>query len=172
MAKDRINLERLAKMLGLPAEIDVYDDNADYIAEAGSVAYKEAMKEGASGDKIEEAQEKAEEAAQTEVFQNWHRGVTSAAEELLSAHHLELEPVRRGEAYPFEFEIVSEHGKTWRDAARAIATTIEGVGLVSVAPEELRAPKEFVLSRLGWISQYPVVYGTSSAERIYERSWR
>lgn len=169
---DKIDLARIVKMFDLPDEEAIWESNWEYLAEARSIARKEAD-EDATEEEIEKAENEAENAAQEEIWGNYHNAVTSAADQLFEVHDLELVPVRKGERYPFEFRIQPVSGKTWKDAARKLAATINGVGLTYEDPSEYgRAPRQYVLSRLGWVSSYPEVYGSSSASSIYERSWR
>lgn len=171
-AKDVIDVDRLVRMLDLPAWDDVNETNVDYIGGARVAVYDEAIKEGLSEEEAEDRSLKAEQEAGDEVYRNWHGAVTSAADELFGHHHLELVPVRKAERTPFEYTVEPVAGKTWADAARELATTINGVGMVSVSAEEYaRSPRRFVLEHLGSIAYYPDVYGTASASRIYERSW-
>lgn len=169
---DKIDLDRIAKMFDLPEWDGVLESNVDFVFENARVAEEQADKE-ATEKELKKIREEAEIEAQDEVYSNWHGAVTSAADELFGFHHLQLIPVKKGERYPFEYRIEPASGKTWSDAAKQLSTTINGVGLTYEDPSEYgKTPKKYVLSRLGWISRYPEVYGTSSADRIYERSWR
>lgn len=105
----------------------------------------------------------------------------AAANEIFEAHHLELVPVKKGERTPFEYRIKPVEGKTWEDAAYAIRETIHGVGIFDIPVErgdfgkiefEGEPARQWVLTRKHHMAYYPEVYGTASAERIYERSWR
>lgn len=171
---DRIDVDQFAKMFKLPSWESVQEQNVDYISESSGYARREGRQEDMSEEEIEAASQKAEEEASEEVYRNWHGAVTSAADELFGHHKLVLVPLRKKKTpYPFEFRIEPAHGATWGDAAKALAATIDGVGLTYEDPNEYaRAPKNYVLSRLGWIGAYPEVYGTSNPSRIYERSWR
>jgi hypothetical protein len=72
-----------------------------------------------------------------------------------------------------DYFISPAHGKTWHDVARQIAITINGVGSVEVSAEEYaRSPRKWVLEHLGAMKYQPDVYGTASATRIYEQSFR
>lgn len=171
-ATDKVDLDRLARMFKLPEWDSVLEANIDYVDENVRTAEREAD-EDATEAELEKIREEAEIEAQDEVYSQYHGAVMSAAEQLFGEHHLELVPVKKGERYPFEFRIEPVSGKTWKDAAKQLATTINGVGLTYEDPSEYgRAPRQYVLSRLSWVSSYPEVYGSSSASRIYERSWR
>jgi len=169
---DRIDVDRIAKMFGLPDYDKVQESNIEYLSQAYEPALREAKEEGLSDTKAEERAQKAEEAAQDELYRTWHSAVMAAADRIFEAHALYLMPARAGERTPYEYVIRPDQGKTWDDAARKIAATIEGVGMFEIPVEDLRAAKKFVLSHLGHMSSYPEVYGTSSASRIYESSWR
>ena len=169
---DKIDLDRLAAMFKLPDWDGVLEANTDYVWENEKTAVRQA-EEGTSEKEIEKIREEAQIEAQDEVYSNYHGAVMRAAEEIFGEHHLDLVPVRKGERYPFEYRIEPSSGKTWKDAARQLATTINGVGLTYEDPSEYtKAPKQYVLSRLGWVRSFPEVYGTPSAARIYESSWR
>lgn len=169
---DKIDLDRLAVMFKLPEWDSVLEANTDFIWENVKAAEGQA-EEGTSEEELEKIRQEADSEAQDEVYHQYHGAVTKAAEEIFSAHHLELVPVRKGERYPFEYRIEPSSGKTWKDAARQLAETINGVGLTYEDPSEYnKAPRQYVLSRLGWLRSYPEVYGTPSAARIYEYSWR
>ena len=159
--------DQLAKMFGLPDWDRVLELNIDYVDQARSDVRAQELADGASEDEAEDVAENAEREAGDEVYRNWSQAVLAAAEELFGAHHLQLVQVgKRGGLY----RVADIDG--WPRAARAIARTIDGVGLVSVAPSDLRAPRRFVMGHLGAVRHYPEVYGTASAKRIYERAWR
>jgi hypothetical protein len=173
-ATDKIDLDRIATMFKLPHVDDVLENNVEYISEAGAAGRREAERdEDATEADIEKAGEEAEQAAQDEIFGNYHNAATHVADELFGVHHLELIPLGKKQRYPFEFRIQPVSGKTWKDAARQLAETINGVGLTSEDPSEYaKAPKSYVLSRLGWIRSHPEVYGGPSPARMFEHSWR
>lgn len=170
---DRIDIYQLAGMFKLPNWNDIEENNFEYVHGAGHSAAMQAKEGGETEKQIEKTRNKAEEDAHEEIYRNYHASVMSAADELFGLHHLELVPIRKNDRYPFEYRIEPASGKTWSDAAKQLATTINGVGLTYEDPSEYgKTPKKYVLSRIGWVSQYPEVYGTASAKRIYERSWR
>lgn len=178
--KDAIKLTiyELQKKLELPEYDDLYERNVDYISEAGSgwaaekreeLAEDEDISEEAREEEIEMAQQKGEQEAEKELFSNWYGAVEHAAEEIWGFHGLDIRTGHAGTA----FIVTPKVGKTWHDVARQIAITINGVGMVEVSAEEYaRSPRKWVLEHLGAMKYQPDVYGTASATRIYENSFR
>lgn len=177
----KIDLNRVAKLLDLTPYDDLRENNIDYLGDAQMAGREEALKDGATEADAEQAGYKAEEAAEAELYHNWHGAIERAAEELFGAHHLYLMPRRKGERYPFEYylrPIRNATKKTWEDAAEAIRRTISGVGTFEFAnlQEFLSSgpwtARQAVEKHLHWIAYYPDVYGTASAQRIFEASFR
>jgi hypothetical protein len=170
------NIDQLAKLFGLPDWDEVDERNVDYRFEAGSYAEREAREDGATEEEAEEAGLKAEQEAQDEVYRNWHSGVEAAAEDLFNAHGLAL--IGRGKAEPWYYEYKIAPERSWKDAAGKIMDTINGVGyfyfnsLREFLDSGPYTARQAVLEHLGYISDYPEVYGSSSARSIYERAWR
>jgi hypothetical protein len=175
------NIDELAAMFDLPEWEDIQERNWEYGADAGHYAYQQAIEDGDDEDEAEEAREKAEHEAGTEIYRQWYNGVTSAAEQLFEEHRLELVPYGKqgSKDYPYEFKVVPESkGQAgWRKAAEAIMETVNGVGyftfndlddFLSTGPY---TPRQAVLSHLAYISDYPEVYGRQSAQRIYDGAW-
>lgn len=167
------NLDQLVQLLKLPPFSELEESNLDYIGEVGISAYAEAKKEGYTEKKAEAVREKAEQAAGDELYKNWYRAVEVAVDTLFGYHLLAVVPssVKSREPH-YEFEIVPSKGRSWEDAARKIVNTIDGVGLVSVSPDDLDPARKFVAGHLAWIRSYPEVYGTKSARRLYEDAWK
>lgn len=174
---DKINIDQLAKMLGLP--------DWDKVDEMNQQHYWEMTRGGEYED--EDAQMKAEEEARDEVYGQWYDAVEHAASRLFEEHGLELQPAgkwhpatrhkTRAEARPHELKIVPS--VSWDDAAEKIRRTIDGVGAVHVGGSlrefldiEGSTPRQAVLSHLGAIKHYPEVYNSASAGQLYERHWR
>ena len=167
----KATIEYLAKMFGLPAWDDVEEMNVEYFAEA----YRYGMQSGVEDDGL-----KAEQEAQDEIYRQWHTAVEYAATRLFEMHGLTLQPVaaRRGPktSTPYEYRVVP--AKSWADAATKLIETINGVGYFEFGSlkEFLESgpytAREAVLSHLGWIKDYPRVYGSDSARSLYEHSWR
>jgi len=163
---DKINVDHLAKMFGLP--------DWDKIDELNQQHYWE-MAHGA-GD--EEAQMAAESTAQDEVYGKWYDAVVHAASTLFDEHGLELQPTgKQGtEDRRYDFKIVPS--ASWNAAADKIRTTLNGVGtfhfddlkdFLSSGPYTAR---QAVLSHLGTIRSYPEVYGSRDARQLYDQHWR
>ena len=171
---DKITIEDLAKMLGLPDWDRIDEMNQQYYFEASQ------------GAPDEEAQLEAEREAQTEVFNTWYDAVENTATKLFGEHGLELQPSgkwhpstrtkTRAEARPFTMKIVPS--VSWEDAANRIRRTINGVGhfhfdsLREFLDSGPYTARQAVLSHLGYIKRYPDVYGSTSAQRMYESAWR
>lgn len=171
------NVDELAKMLKLPPWEQIDEHNVDYICENGEVAYREALKHGKSEEEAEDERMKGQEAASDERYAKWYNGVTEAAEYLLRKHGLTLVPRHKNERRPYEYHIRAYNG--WRLAAVKIVETINGVGMFEFGlPEELvrtgpyATMRQAVLQHVHWIKDYPAVYGTISADQVYEQSWR
>jgi hypothetical protein len=171
-ASDKIDLNKIAKIFGLPAQEEIDELNWEGVADAGHYAEEEAEKEGLSAKKVEKAREEAEMEAQDEIYHQYHNALTSVADQIFEAHGLRLVPVRQGERYPFEYRVQPDGGG-WAAAAQKIVNTISGVGMFGIPREDyVRSPRTFVLSHLHHVRDYPEVYGTASAKRIYEGAWR
>jgi hypothetical protein len=176
---DKVDVNELAKMFDLPDYDKIDEQNVDYVWENGDYAYKEALGGGASEDEAEEARQKAEGEAQTEIYNKWHSGVIDAAEALFGEHGLTLVPIKpkhRG-SLPYTYKVVPT--TSWNDALKQIIETINGVGYFHFSN-----PKEFldsgpyasarigVLTHLHHIKDQPAVYGGTSAQSIFDRAWR
>lgn len=161
---DKITIEALAKMFGLP--------DWDRIDELNQEFYWEQAR-GAEG---EDAAMEAERAAQDEVFAQWYDAVEHVADKLFAEHGLELVPVRKKDRRSFELRVVPIH--SWKDAADKIRETVNGAGpfyfhslreFLNAGPYTAR---QAVLSHLGWIKHYPAVYGGLGPHQMYENAWR
>lgn len=163
---DKINIDQLAKMFGLP--------DWDKIDEMNQQHYWEM----ARGAEDEDAQIAAESAAQDEVYGQWYDAVESVGSQLFGEHGLDLQPTgKQGTATRrYEFKIVPQ--KSWNDAADKLRETINGVGyfhfntLKEFLDSGPYTARSAVLSHLNHIKSYPAVYGSGSAHDMYERAWR
>lgn len=163
---DKINIDQLAKLFDLP--------DWDRIDELNQQHYWE-MSQGSTD---EEAQLDAERAAQDEVYGQWYDAVESVATKLFDKHGLELQPTgKQGtETRRYEFKIVPS--SSWNDAANKIRETINGVGdfhfndLKEFLHTQASTARQAALSHLGYIRQYPAVYGGSGARQLYDQAWR
>lgn len=165
----KISIEQLAKMFGLPDWDRIDEMNQDYYWQQAHGA----------GD--EEAQLTAEQEAQGEVWAKWYDAVESAASKLFEEHGLELHGIVKGrdkgrDRRPYEFKIVPT--TSWNDAADKIRETVNGYGafhfnnLREFLDSGPYTARQAVLEHLHWIKQYPAVYGSTSAQQMYERAWR
>lgn len=165
---DTLTVDRLADMFDLPEWDRIEELNVEYVGEAGYAARREAEAEGEDDElKLERIAEEAENAERGELYDRWAGAVVGAAEAIFGRHHLSLKLAR-----PLSYDYAIVPRRTWLDAARAIAATINGVGLVHVPREDYsRAPQKFVLSHLGAVRHQPEVYGDTSAKRLFEMSF-
>lgn len=157
----KINLDQIAKMFGLPEWDDVDERNQHYYYEAARGA---------------EDEEAAETEARDELFRKWHDAVERVAEDLFGEHGLELDPLGKDKRLAYEYKIIPK--VNWNEAANKIRETLNGVGYFHFndLKEFLRSgpytAQQAVLSHLGTIADYPAVYGSSSARRIYDAAMR
>lgn len=182
--KTTINIDQLARMFDLPSIDDLTESNQDYIWQCGSEEAKSAELELARYEpdldptvveqRVEDSRYKAEQEASDEIFNKWHTGVMSAANELFDPHGLGLTP--KGDS-PYPWEFIVEPFKSWRDAAEHLRQTVNGYGMfVFDSLKEFLdsgpyTPKEAVLGHLHWIRHYPEVYGSDSAQRMFDRGF-
>ncbi len=138
------------------------------------------------GAEDEDEQLKAEEEARDEVYGQWYDAVEHAASKLFEEHGLELQPAgkwhpstyakTKAERRPYDLKIVPS--TSWNDAANKIRETVNGVGtfhfnnLKEFLDSGPYSARQAVLSHLGWIRDYPAVYGSSSAHQMYDHHWR
>lgn len=155
-ASDKINIDQLAALLGLPSW--------DRIDELNQQTYWEMA--GQHDD--EEAQMDAERAAQDEIYNQWYDAVERTADTLFGEHGLEIQPTgKQGTATRrYDFKIVPT--TSWDDAARKMRETISGVG----DEPSTGTSRQTVLAHLGYIKRYPHVYGGLGAHQMYEQHWR
>lgn len=189
--KDTFTVDELAEFFGLPSQSDVDENNWEYVADAGRAAEEETRSEHAryadEGDvldesEVEKAREKWEQEAQAEIYGKWHGAVTGAAAELFGNIQLALEPVGKEikigrSRYHYKYKVVP--ATSWEASAEAVRVVIDGIGYAHVGYDlqeflELGpwTPRQAVLEHLRTASMgYPEVYGSSSAQRIYENAW-
>lgn len=173
---DRMGVDGIALMFGLPQWSDFEERNQNNIWDQGNHAYRSALEDGKREATAEKAREKAEREAQDDYFSAWHDGVMGFADKAFESHGLELVPVpgRRKSARPYYYKV--EPQKSWRDAAEQIIETINGVGMFyfgSVADLRRSGPyksdREAVLEHIHHIPSAAEVYGSPSAERTFDR---
>lgn len=163
---DKTNIDQLAKMFGLP--------DWDKIDEMNQQHYWEMTR----GIEDEDERMKAEYEAQNEVYGQWYDAVEYAASKLFEEHGLELQPTgKQGtDKRRYDFKIVPS--TSWNDAADKLRETVNGVGtfhfnnLKEFLDSGPYTARQAVLSHLGWIRDYPAVYGSFSAHQLYDRHSR
>jgi hypothetical protein len=166
---DKITIDQLAKLLGLPDWESVDEQNQHHYWE---------MSRGAEG---EDAQIEAEQKAQEEVYRRWYDAVEHVAEKLFGEHGLEFLAMKHtrkvNQNYrPHVLKIIPY--KSWDDAADKLRETINGVGdlhfssLNEFVKAEASTARQAVLSHLGYIKRHPAVYGGLGANQMYEHAWR
>lgn len=165
---DKLSIEQLAKMFGLPEWDRIDEMNQQYYWES------------ARGAETEEAQMEAEQAAQTEVYNRWYDAVESTAEKLFEKHGLGLLAMKHTRKVhanyrPYLLKVIPT--RSWSDAADHIRETINGVGyfhfysLNEFLNSGPYTPRQAVLAHLDYVARYPDVYGTTSAQSLYQHAW-
>jgi hypothetical protein len=163
---DKINIDQIAKLLGLPDWDRIDDLNQSHYWE---------MSQGVAD---EEEQLDAERAAQDDVYNQWYDAVEHTADNLFGEHGLEIKPTgKQGtEKRRYDFKIVPQN--SWNDAADKIRETINGVGdfhfdnLTEFLRSGPYTARQAVLSHLGYIKRYPAVFGGLGPNQMYEQAWR
>ena len=160
---DKINIDALAKLFGLPDWDRIDEMNQEYYHQFANDRESDPYEGGA-----------AEEKAQEEVFGKWYDAVESVADNLFAEHGLTLEPVRKKDRRSYELRVVPKY--SWKDAADKLRETVNGVGDFHF--NNLRefldggTARQAVLAHLSWIKHYPAVYGGRGAHQMYEAAWR
>jgi hypothetical protein len=166
----KLTIEDLAKLLGL-TEWEMLDElNIDCFGEGLDWS-----------EEHEEESLKIEAERRDEMYRSWHDAVEAVAERLFGEHGLELVPVKfkrkvPPNTRPWEYRVVPK--TTWEDAAEQIRQTVNGAG-----PFYFSSLKEFLdsgpytyrqaaLTHIGWIKDYPAVYGDRSAQMQYDSLMR
>jgi hypothetical protein len=183
---DKLNIDELAAMFKLPTWDAIESLNEDYMWQAGheavkamNIDYTACPYNPKAAVETDEIRHKAENEAQDELFGSWYDAVIYAVAKLFEAHHLKLEPVKHKgtpNKYPHEYRV--KPIETWEKACEQIVDTVCGVGYFHFdsIPEFLESGpytmREAVLSHLGWIKNYPEVYGATTAQRYYDSAWR
>lgn len=167
------NIDEIAALLKLPKYEEVHENNLDYISET---AKYQVGGEVDWTNLSEEFMEAEAEIENEEIFKPWHRGVMAAADDLFERHGLVLSPHGRvpPKALPFEYKVTPVD--SWLTAASAIMATITGYGMFDYPSVQdfidsgPYTPKAAVLSHLGWVKEYPGIYGSASAQTLFERA--
>ena len=119
------------------------------------------------------------EEEEQEAYKNYKNALESVGERLFGEHGLTLVEIRGGrgkKSYTRGWKVVPT--ESWSKAAASIVNTINGVGQF-----EFNSLREFlesgpyterqaVLSHLGWIRDWPRVYGSGTAESMLDRAMR
>jgi len=175
---DKISIEELAKLFDLTAWDKIEEMNEHYLSQIQSQAESQAA---ANDEDPEDASNAAFEEAQTDLFNNWYDAVESASSKLFEEHGLELLAMRNTRKVnknyrPFYLKIIPT--RSWTDAANRLRETINGVGdfhfssLRDFLDSGPYTARQAVLAHLGYIRRYPDVYGTPSAQRLYQFAWK
>ena len=157
--KDIINIDELARLLGLPSYEQIEELNRSYIDERRA------------GIEDEDEDARAEAEAQQELYNKWRNAVEFVGDALFGQHLLELTPKKNG----YEYKIVP--AKDWRDAANKIRMTINGVGFFQFDTVQdfldsgPYTAREAVLTHLNNIKDYPAVYGSTRPARMFEQAF-
>lgn len=174
---DKINIDELAKLFGMPDYERIEELNEAFLAEARQAGYESAKQD--DDPDAEEVGLEAEQEAQTELYNKWYDAVESAAESLFGQHGLELYPAKKPKIGTRSYDLKIVPVISWRNAAEKIRATAEGVGYAYVGndvDEFLNlgpwTARQAVLEHIGVIKHYPEVYGASSARSLYERAFR
>ena len=166
---DKITIDQLAKLLGLPDWDSVDERNQHHYFETSR------------GAEDEDAQIEAEQKAQEEVYRQWYDAVERVAEKLFGEHDLEFLAMKHTRKVhqdyrPHVLKIIPS--KSWDDAADKLRETINGVGdLHSGSLREFLdsgpyTARQAVLAHLGYIKRYPAVYGGLGPNQMYDQAWR
>ncbi len=193
-ASDRIDIDRICKLLGVWTFEKWDDANVDSFYPPRESVEDELRRQGVHGggddeepteDQIDALAMAWETAERDEAWGKYRNAVMSVADEVFGEHGLTLVPVppkgKRArkdweERYAFDFRI--EPVTSWSDAASKLLTTINGMGpfwwpnlrnFLSSGPYTAR---EAVLQHLGWIPDWYRVYGNGTASSAVDRSLR
>lgn len=161
--------DRLCQIFKLPTSEEYMDeiDKWDFFYQAEGVSEEEALA--------------AEQEQRDEAYKRYEDAALWVFEDAFERHHLRLVPITKihgGREYVAGYRIRPKEGKTWKDAAGALCTTINGVGYFyfgSVSELCRSGPwtvYETVLHHLGWIPDVYEVYEGSKAKGVWERRMR
>lgn len=175
---DKINIDELAKLFDLTEWDKIEEMNDHYLHEIQSQAEQQAE---ANDEDPEDAGTAAFQEAQTDLFNNWYDAIEYVAGGLFKEHGLELLAMRHTRKVnknyrPYELKIVPQ--RSWTDAANRLRETINGVGdfhfhsLRDFLDSGPYTARQAVLAHLSYVRRYPDVYGTPSAQRLYEYAWK
>lgn len=163
-----VNADELAAIVGASTWDQTLGQNYDWVYDTAWHSLEPEERE--DDERVMAAQEQVE----SELFDQYNGALQAAAERALADHGMLLVP--RSGPRSWDFDVVPE--KNWRDVARKVLETINGVGYFSFSSLQdfldsgPYTPREAVAEHLHYIKRYPEVYGTTSYRRIFERSWR
>jgi len=178
---DCFTIDEIAKFLGVTTPSDFFEQviQTGQIETYGQVfreAYDQAIETGLDEDEATATAEEAAQEAEGEVIGEYERAyiraVEGAAEKYFGYHELELVEKTKGplaKHFGTLYKVVPIND--WKQSARAIEATVEGVGY-GANFNEYRSPKQAVLHNLDEMKHYGAVYGYSSPERLIEISMR
>jgi hypothetical protein len=163
---DKINIDQLAKLFDLPDWENIDELNQHHYWEASQ------------GIDDEDERLEAERAEQENVYNQWYDAVESATSKLFEQHGLELKPTGKQGTAKRRYDFKITPSSSWSDAANKIRETINGVGMLHA--DNLRefldsgpyTARQAVLANLGYIRQYPDVYGSLGVRQLYDQAWR
>ena len=165
---DRITIDQLAEMFGLPEWDDVRELNADNLTDGIDWSDEDAALE-------------AELAAANEIYARWYDAVRKVADVLFKAHGLELvDTVKVTKDFHrcVDLRVRPKATSDWKTAAEKLRQTINRVGYFyfSSLKEFLDSgpytARRAVLTHLPYVRHYAEVFGVSSARTLYEVAWR
>ena len=177
-----MNVNELAELFGLPSSEEIDESVCTYGC-AYDFAYKQALSEEKSEEEAEAAAQAAEQEEREQAYQKWYDAVEFVAKHEFELHKLELVQAykrirgRKVDAKrPYDLRVVAPYG--WKDAAREIMRTINGVGMF-----EFSSLKEFMdsgpytareaaLQHTHWINRHAEVYGDRSPRSMYDGRMR
>lgn len=143
-----------------------WSDDATY-----GYVYRESIASGDSEDVAEGKAMAAESEVRDDAWRQLMGGIDSAWERMLADHDLRGVPEKSGKIRILPVT-------TWRDAAKKIRDTVNGMGPFYFSSlREMRESgpytyRELVLSHLGWMHHQPEVYGDTRYHRIVELAMR
>lgn len=147
------------------------DRDPHWFGDYYAITYQDAIDSGSPPSEAEEKGLEAEGNARDEYYRQWENALLATADAYFGFHEMQLVQVRKRFK---RFEVKPLPGKTWDDAAKAVLTTINGVGYFgydSLKDFKSSLPgtsKQATMCHLHWIKQYGDIYGEASPERMLE----
>lgn len=169
-----ITFDQLCKMFKV-SDLETLMDNFYRNDSCYSYYYKEAIDSDKTEEEAEEYARQQESNELDEYLTKYQRAVMVAVDKLFEEHGLFLKPYKKEAGFKFHILPI----KTWNDAAEKLRQTINGVGYYhfnnlkeckDVQPYSTL--RQFVIDHIGWIKDYPEVYGDYSVQNRVDRSMR